>query len=909
MASRMLEHSQVQVVGGHPKPGGLFAVKLRPPRSSAMTVPRPGLHETFERALASGSVVVSAPAGSGKTTLLADWAREQRPPRRVAWVTLGAPERDPLRFAEYALAALHTALGDQKHRVPRVPPASGGIDEHFLAVLAEELSSVTGEIVLVLDDFHHVLGSATERLLRRILRHPLGQVRLVVLSRREPTLGQTKLRLRGLLRELGPAELALTVDETADLLRLHGHDGLTEAQTMVLHQRTRGWATGLEAVIGSMDARVGEDPVEHALRGAQRIVANYLDAEVLHDQPPELLEFLRRTTTVADVCGDLADALTGAEGGAGTLSDLYRNRLFLEPDGPRSDERCTWYHWNPLVADVIRARLRDRQPRLAADLHLAAAQWYRSHGLPAEAVRHALAADDMDTASTVLAECWFSLAVAGQTDSVRSLLRVFDEERLTTDPELVLTSAFIALHDRDLPRASLLAQTSQEGAADLPRPRRFAVEVTGAAVRLRCAGLTGRPDSPDLYPSTLRLLDLMTHEHRPVTRAERRRRALLLYALGTFELSQWRYEEAADHLSDAMSEAAGLALHDLLPRIRAQLVTVEIFAGRLDLARSSAQDVIEAAHRGERPGSQGHAATHLAVAVVDLQRGDRESALESLALARVALHPADRVTDVRVRLVRHSALLLLGRADEAEEEREELHDAVAAWDAPSWVALMLALADADQLRAMGRLDGALRTLETAAALATDPLVHQVWCNAYAQALLDTGRAADARALLADTLAGGGDRPLEVQALVVDSLAAERLDLPDESFSSLTRAVRLSRRERILRPFLLRSSEVRPLLEALLETGTGYDEYVRELLARLPAPPETVDASEPVEPLTARELDVLRAMRGAATTNDHVAGQLYVSVNTLRSHIKQINRKLGTTSRSEAVARARRLGLI
>ncbi|HEX6247084.1 MAG TPA: LuxR C-terminal-related transcriptional regulator, partial [Nocardioidaceae bacterium] len=151
-----------------------------------------------------------------------------------------------------------------------------------------------------------------------------------------------------------------------------------------------------------------------------------------------------------------------------------------------------------------------------------------------------------------------------------------------------------------------------------------------------------------------------------------------------------------------------------------------------------------------------------------------------------------------------------------------------------------------------------------------------------------------------------DRPLEVQALVIDCLAAERLDRTEESASSLVQAIRLSRRERIVRPFLLRADRVRPLLEALLDTGTAYEDYVRELLSRLPAPDGAPAA--PVEELTARELEVLRAMRGSAT-NDHIAADMFISVNTLRSHIKQINRKLGTTSRQEAVARARRLGLV
>ncbi|HEX6249256.1 MAG TPA: LuxR C-terminal-related transcriptional regulator, partial [Nocardioidaceae bacterium] len=251
-----------------------------------------------------------------------------------------------------------------------------------------------------------------------------------------------------------------------------------------------------------------------------------------------------------------------------------------------------------------------------------------------------------------------------------------------------------------------------------------------------------------------------------------------------------------------------------------------------------------------------------------------------------------------------------GRTDEAEDELEELHEATALWDAPAWVGLLDAVAAADQLLATGQAERALRRLESVAGLATEPQPNRVWRCAYAQPLLDVGRPDEARALVDRVIAESGDRPLEIQALLVDSLAAERLGLAEESLRSLTRAVRLSRRERIVRPFLLLSSQVRPLLEALLETGTGYEGYVSELLARLPYADQGEDAENPVvvEALTAREVEVLQAMRGSAT-NDHIAGQMYISLNTLRSHIKQINRKLGTTSRRESVARARRLGLI
>ncbi|HEX6249581.1 MAG TPA: AAA family ATPase, partial [Nocardioidaceae bacterium] len=704
MASRVGEHTHLRAVGGRAGSPPLFTVKLHAPGAAAGAVPRPRLHEAIDRGLEAGTVVVSAPAGSGKTTLLAAWAREQHPPLHVAWVTLGVTERDPVRFVEYALSALDSAVADTSPGTPlSVLPVPPRLDEPYLAAVAQQLSTVTDDVVLVLDDFQHVIGSATERLVRRILRHPLQHVRLVLLSRREPSLGQTKLRLTGQLRELGPADLALTRDETAELLRVHGA-ALTPDQLTSLHEQVLGWAAGLGAVVDSWGNHPARDPVEHAMRTARHDVADYLDAEVLGRQTPAMREFLRRVATVDPVCGDLADALTGGVGGARTLADLHRERLFLEPDGPMTDERCTWYRWNPLVATVLRAQLRDRDPRLADQLHLTAAHWLRCRDFPVEAVHHALTAGAVDAASAVLAESWLDLTAVGQADAVRSLLPLFDEERLAGDPELLVVGAFIALLDRDLARAVVLARKARDGAPTLPTERRLAVEMTSTAVRLRCAGMSGQPDTPDLYASALDLLELLATRHPAVTRSQRKRRAQLLHALGTFELSQWQYDDAADRLTDAMSECAGLGMGHLLPRIRAQLATVELFSGKLDLARSGALDVIEAARHGDLPGAQSLAAAHLAVAVVDLHRGCADAALDSLKQASAAVRPVDRVNSFRIRLARHAALLLQGRTDEAEDELEELHEATALWDAPAWVGLLDAVAAADQLLATGQAE-------------------------------------------------------------------------------------------------------------------------------------------------------------------------------------------------------------
>lgn len=901
----------------------VFAAKLRVPDVPAYVVHRLRLHRAVDVGLDAGAVLVVAPAGSGKTTLLADWAARQRSPREVAWVSLGRSERDPARFLSHVVAALESteAGAEVLGPLPEADPAPHADKADPVADRLGQLSDALGElrheVVLVLDDFHEVLGSRTEALARRVLRYPTGLLRPVILSREEPRLGQTRLRLRGELREIGPVDLSLTREEVGELLTRQAPEagavpGTDRAER--LHRQTGGWVAAVRAL--ATDTGPGGEAVD-----------DYLAEEVLAAQTPEVRDFLLRAATADPVCGALADALTAGTGGARTLADLHRRRLFLERDDALGDDRCAWYRWHPMFLSLLRTRQRDEDPGVTSDLHRTAAWWLRRHGFPVEAAQHALAAADPGTAAAVLADSWVDLVVDGRLADVRSLLARFDDSQIAGVPELALAGAFVAALDRDLPRARTLARTAPAGTAGLPPDRQLAVEVMGAVLCLRIATLNGMAFDPTLYPAALALLD-RTRSRPALTRGERRRRVLLLYHLGTFEASQWRSTEAAEHLQEAVIEGATLAMPQLLVRARAQLAQLDLWNGRLDLARAAAEDVLAAEPEDGWHGNQGLAGAHLTLGWVHLKQSDLPAALVSLAAARKVVHPADRVHTFRIGVLTTSALLRRARVAgssgivAAERELDELRRQLEHWRAPSWAPLTLAIVEAAVQRAAGRPDQALRHLERIAGDVSEPLQNALWRIQYAGLLLDTGRPSEARDLVAPIVAVRTGQVLAVEALVVDTVAAAALGQPDDAMAGLSEALRLSARGRVAEPFCEQAVRIRPLLVTLLELGTAHEEWATDLLhhlmtaherdGTLPSEPGGASVAEardaPAEPLTARELEVLRAMPGAAS-NEEIAGRLFISVNTLRSHLKQIHRKLGTSRRREAVTRARALGLL
>lgn len=859
-------------------------------------VVRPRLHRALDAGAERGCAFVSAPLGSGKTQLAVAWARDQRVHRETAWLPLEESQGDPAAFARAVVAALETtSAGAAAVGVLRRRSAAASFDTDPLGVLSDVARALRSDVVLVLDGFHLVVGSGAEDLLRRLLRHPLGRLRLLVLSRIEPNLEQTRLRLQGQLVELSAPDLAFARGEVAELLRLQGLQP-SDDDVQSLHTATDGWAMALSAAAaGAAVPGIGDGALHE-----------YLLERAYDVEPPEIQRFLLRTSVVNPVCGDLADVLTDGSGGGRTLSELHRANVFLERLQARPDAECAWYRWNPTFAAALESRLHATDPGLQSQLHRIAGRWLGRRGCAAEAVRHSVAGKDLETATGLLTENWLDLIIDTEPSVVSSVLQLIPEADRAAHAELALVDAFLAMTDRDPDRATRSIERADALAAALPVQQRLAVRVMSAALRLEAATLSGRDVGAESYRSAVALL--APRSTGPlVTSVQRRRRALLLYHLGAYELSRWMPTQSADHLQEAVAEGAAADVPCLVLRSRVLLAVLELDAGRLGRAHSMALEALEAAesqgwHRHDNVGT-----AQVVLASVHLLRGEVDAALEHLRLAAGSTSPVDRVGRFRVGFVLQHALRRQGDLPAARSEVDRVARMVQDWDAPGWVRALATAAQAEQLAAEGHPRAALHRIAAAvdAVSATEP--DRNWRIACAHLLLLNGRPADARVTLDPVLRAGTPGSAVVLALLVDALAAHRLDRPDEALLSLARALRSAAPELLVEPFAMCGLALRPLLEQLLDLGTPEAPFAREVLDRLPPAGSPVGPASP-EPLTRREREVLDALQGPLT-NEEIARTMFVSVNTLRSHIKQINRKLGTTSRSAAVARARDLGLV
>ena len=417
-------------------PDPLLETKLYAPRPRPGLVHRSRLSERLDRGVESKLTLVSAPAGFGKTTLLAEWlASVPSEGWSTAWLSLDQGDNEPATFWTYLITALQTvAPGIGASALPLLQAGQPPSIEAGLAALLNELSAVPDDVVLVLDDYHAIDAHDIQGGMAYLLEHLPHQVHVVITTRADPTLPVGRLRGRGELVEIRAADLRFTPDEAAAYLNgMMGLD-LAAPDIAALEGRTEGWIAALQLAALSMQGRDDIAGFIAGFSGDDRYIVDYLVEEVLQRQPERVRSFLLQTSILDRLSGPLCDAVTGQGGGKAMLEALDRGNLFLIP----LDDRRRWYRYHHLFADVLRAHLLDEQPDLAPVLHLRAAEWYELNGERSEAIRHALAAEDVDRAADLIELAIPALRQGRQEATLRRWIDALPERLFRVRPVLAL---------------------------------------------------------------------------------------------------------------------------------------------------------------------------------------------------------------------------------------------------------------------------------------------------------------------------------------------------------------------------------------------------------------------------------------------------------------------------------------
>jgi LuxR family maltose regulon positive regulatory protein len=872
----------------------------------------------FERLSRAGRVTqVSAPAGSGKTFLLRSWIGAAGLEQCTAWVSVSREERDPQRFWVSVLDALRrTAAGSTLVRPLTAAPDLDGwaIVERLLA----GLESLPDQVWLVIDDVHELRSAEALRQLELLLMRAPPHLRSVLVTRHDLRLGLHRLRLEGALTEIRAAHLRFTVDEARALFGAAGVE-LPESALALLHARTEGWAAGLRLAALSLAGHPDPERFAAEFSGSERTVAEYLLAEVLERQGEEVRRLLLRTSVLERVSGPLADLLTGGSGGERILQDLEEAGAFVVSlDGRRS-----WFRYHQLFADLLQLELRHAEPGEVPALHATAAGWYAGNGYPAEAVRHAQAAQDWSLAAGLLSDYWVDLDLGGQAATARELLTAFPAGVAAADAELAALMAAAELARGSLEEAGRQLALASQRSASVSAERRGRLQVMLTVLRLYLARQRG--DLPAVSAAADGLLAAVEAPDGPQLSLGEDLRALTLVNLGIAEVWAFRFKDANQHLEQGVAlarrigrpylELTGLAHGAELAALRSYTRGAQRSKQAIELARQhgwSDEPFVAVAYtvlggamvsqgrlaEGER--WLGHAARtlrpdvepavgmhlHYARGGLEMARGRPADAIAAFRaarqLAQTLVTPHTLATPMRAHTLQ--ALVMLGETgqverslddmDAGEREGGEMRNAIA----------LLRLAQHDPLGATAALapvlDGSVR-------------VHPLWV---------------------------------VAAALLEAIARDELGDPAAAERALERALDIAEPDRMLFPFFIHP--VPALLERHARDCARHAALVAEILS-LPggprgvwgggqppqdrggpggSPPRLTEPSRLAEPLSQGETRVLRYLPTNLSAPE-IARELSVSVHTVRTHIRHVCGKLGAHGRTEAVARARALGLL
>jgi LuxR family transcriptional regulator, maltose regulon positive regulatory protein len=907
----------------------LVETKLHIPTLRRSLVARPRLSGRLRRGAASRLTLISAPAGFGKTTLLAEWLATTAAERSVAWLSLEESDNQPATYWTYLITALQAAApGVGSSALPLLQSGQPPV-ETILTTVLNELGSVPDDLHLVLDDYHLVDGPDIQAGMTFLLEHLPPQVHLVVSTREDPALPLARLRARGELVEVRAADLRFTLDEVAAYLNdVTGLD-LAASDIATLEGRTEGWIAALQLAALSMQGRDDVAGFIAGFAGDDRYIVDYLVEEVLGRQPANVREFLVQTSILDRLSGPLCDAVTGQHGGKAMLASLDRANLFLVP----LDDRRRWYRYHHLFADVLHTHLLDEHRDQVAALHRRASQWYEQHGEPAQAIRHALAAGDVEQAAGLVELEIPELRRNRQEATIRGFIDAIPDDVVRVRPVLAVGyvgalmagGEFQGVEDRLQDAERWLAPTGAGAAGTWTRPAGMVVMDQGELARLpgaiqmyRAALALVRGDAPATVDHAQRAIHRAAEDDHLTRAGASALMGLAFWGDGDLEAAHRAYSvcvqglQRAGHIADVLGCAITLA-------------DIRTTQGRLSEALRTYEQALRLAADQDGTVLRGTADMYVGMSQIACERDDLPAATRHLRRAEeLGEHTWLPQNPYRWRVamarVREAERDLEGALDLLEEAQR-----VYMGDFSPNVRPIPALR-ARILAAQGRVGEALAWAREQGLSADDDLsyLREFEHITLARVLLAQSTAErsalpmrDAARLLQRLLraAEAGERTGSViEILVLQALTHHARGDAAGALAALARALTLAEPEGYVRMFAGEGPPMASLLRRVSKQRSRWD-YVRRLLnacsragGTTPVGQTAAAGQRLVEPLSERELEVLRLLASDLDGPD-IARELTVSLNTLRTHTRNIYAKLGVNNRRAAVRQAAELHLL
>ncbi len=895
----------------------LFATKFYIPPPITYLVDRDRLLIRLNEGIRQGKqlTLLSAPAGYGKTTLLAEWIRKSE--FSAVWLSLDEGDNDPVRFLVYVISALQKIRPDiGETTLDNLQSSQTQIYSSALAPVVNELAKISEDILIVFDDYHTIHNQAVHDALILFMEHAPPNVYFVIASRADPLLPVARLRGRGQVNELRQDDLRFTQEEAAQFLRMNPAIELSKKDILALTNRTEGWAAGLQMAAASLEDQDDVSTFIQDFTGSNRYILDYLIEEVLESQTRTIQEFLLYTSILEQLGGSLCDAVVDQiielpASSQMILEELEHKNLFIIP----LDNRREWYRYHRLFSDLLRQRLSLLQPDLEPELHQRASNWYEEEGIIEEAIEHALRAGDPDRAANLIEAAAEATLMQSQVMTYLNWLQRLPSEEIHNRPALSIYYSWALLWTGAPLEAieALISQTAQlHGQSVKALPLEAFLEIFSGDVS-RAASLAQQ--AIEELPKEDRLL-----------------RSLANFILASTYLAQGESEQGIHILENTARESqkAGNVMTAVL--VLCELGDESQKHGRLHQAKRLYQQALDLA-----TGKQGELLPVAGKALIGL--GDLAREWNDFETAERYLTDGIELAEQWSVLGTFEGYLNLvvlrdsqGNKQEADQLLSHLRDLAYQFDASEIDDYIV-----DMYAARRNISyGDFEAVEEWAKTRTDPKkpiasdtvgvgeLLRSRMRKYENAILARlfiaqGRYKDAISVLDQSLTEAQklDRVfLTIDAEILRAIALKKNQNDKESLAAISTALTLAEPEGFMRVFLDHGDTIIELLE--YARGEIEDPQILSYIARLlEADKPKFEPQKPVikppireliEPLSDRELEVLQLLPSMLSSTE-MAGELSISVNTLRSHLKSIYAKLEAHSRYEAIARAKDLGLL
>ena len=885
----------------------LLISKLEFPMKRSNLVARPRLIERLNYNLFDSGfftrklTLVSAPAGYGKTTVVAEWLANLRSKTNqpitqsgrdseeeyafgFAWLSLDEKDNDPALFLKYLIAAFKKGQGNFGSTLeplfasPQPPPP-----EILLTALISELSALPSPTILFLDDYHFINSLPIHQQLGFIIEHLPRKMHLVILTREDPLLPIPRLRVAGHLQEIRQEDLRFTAREVQDFISKVMGLRLTQDDISKLERRTEGWIAGLQMAALSMQNRDDQSDFVQAFTGSNRYILDYLIEEVIDRVPEGVQEFLLKTSILGQLTASLCAAVSGCENCQEILETLEDTNLFIIP----LDQSRLWFRYHRLFAELLRHRLRVTASETEHELHMRASKWYAGEGLIAEAVHHAITGEDWENAAHLIGEAGDELLKRGELVTLINWYQEIPAELIHEHPDFGLTYAWGLLLLGKFEEGEQLLDFFEKVGKEVP-------ELMGQVATAQAYAARANGDNERVIEKSRIAMELLPA-------SEITSRSNLVLNLGLVYWHEGQLREAVQAMNEALELSTQVENHY-------GALTAHVF-----LARTLASQGVlrEAEERLRKLLTVGESIPILVLAYYDLSNiyyewNDLRKALDH---AEMGLEICERSGNREFQNAGHilKALIftaqgnLLGALGEAETSHALSQEFGISTQARSYAChAQIALRMGDLTVAEHWVDQMSIDVDAHSFYRFSGLIQP-------RLFLAKGERQKAADRLNDLLnkateSGWGFAVIAIMAL--QAIAAETLR---GGVEILTKALSLSQPEGFVRTYVDAGPDLIPLLKEAAQQGIMPD-YIGQILRAFGDKRKLESVSPLVEPLSERELEVLRLVT-AGLSNKEIAEKLYLSPGTIKTHVHNICGKLGVRNRTEAATRAKEINIV